>query len=105
MTIVADSQSQAAESYAPSSPSAHPENHEALMSEISLLKSYLPASPSSESIQGTIRETIESLEQSVRDGKGVTGAVMKELQKKMGDAWNVIDRKEVGKWVAEALKR
>jgi hypothetical protein len=45
------------------------------------------------------------LEQSVRDGKGVTGAVMKELQKRMGDAWNVVDRKEVGKWVAEALKR
>jgi hypothetical protein len=41
----------------------------------------------------------------VREGKGVTGAVMKELQKKMGDTWNVIDRKEVGKWVAEALKR
>jgi hypothetical protein len=41
----------------------------------------------------------------VREGKGVTGAVMKELQKTMGDAWNVVDRKEVGKWVAEALKR
>lgn len=75
------------------------------MTEIQLLKSYLPESPSQESIQGTIRETIDALEQSVREGKGVTGAVMKELQKKMGDAWNVIDRKEVGKWVAEALKR
>jgi len=98
-------QTQAAESYAPSSPSAHSENYEALQSEISLLKSYLPASPSPESIQGTIKQTIDSLEQSVREGKGVTGAVMKELQKTMGDAWNVIDRKEVGKWVAEALKR
>jgi len=98
-------QTQAAESYAPSSPSAHSENHSALMSEISLLKSYLPASPSPESIQGTIKETIESLEQSVREGRGVTGAVMKELQKTMGDTWNVVDRKEVGKWVAEALKR
>jgi len=75
------------------------------MTEIQLLKSYLPESPSPESIQGTIRETIDALEQSVREGKGVTGAVMKELQKKMGDTWNVIDRKEVGKWVAEALKR
>lgn len=75
------------------------------MTEIQLLKSYLPESPSPELIQGTIRETIDALEQSMREGKGVTGAVMKELQKKMGDTWNVIDRKEVGKWVAEALKR
>lgn len=75
------------------------------MQEINLLKSYLPATPSPDSIQATIRETINSLEQDVRAGKGVTGAVMKELQKRLGDSWNIIDRKEVGKWVADALKR
>lgn len=75
------------------------------MQEIELLKRYLPATPSPDSLQGTIREIIESLEEDVRAGRGVTGAVMKELQKRLGDSWNVIDRKEVGKWVAEALKR
>lgn len=75
------------------------------MHEIDLLKRYLPASPSSDSIQGTIREAIESLDAEVRAGRGVTGAVMKELQSRLGDSWGVVDRKQVGKWVAEALKR
>lgn len=75
------------------------------MTEIDLLKRYLPPTPSPDSLQGTIREVIEGLEEEVKAGRGVTGAVMKELQKKLGDSWSVIDRKEVGKWVAEALKR
>lgn len=75
------------------------------MEEINLLKGYLPASPSPDSIQAIIKEVIDGLEPDVRAGKGVTGAVMKELPKKMGNSWTVVDRKEVGKWVAEALKR
>lgn len=75
------------------------------MEEINLLKSYLPATPSPENIQAMIKETIDGLEPDVRAGKGVTGAVMKELPKRLGESWNVVDRKEVGKWVAEALKR
>lgn len=98
-------QNAAAESYAPNSPSPHPENHANLTSEVSLLQSYLPSTPSAESIGSSISEIIASLEESVKSSKGVQGVVMKTLWEKLGDAAGAVDRKEIGKMVAEALKK
>ena len=76
-----------------------------MSSEVSLLQSYLPATPSIESITGYITEIIGSLEESVKAGKGVQGVVMKSLWEKLGEAAGAVDRKEIGRIVAEALKK
>jgi len=41
----------------------------------------------------------------VKNSKGVQGVVMKTLWEKLGDAAGAVDRKEIGKMVAEALKK
>lgn len=94
----------AAESYAPSSPSAHPENHTSLTNEISLLRSFLPAAPSEEVLQSIIKKTIESLPEDVRSSKGAAGKVLQALWEELGESKAAVDKKAVGKWVQEALK-
>ena len=96
---------QAAELYSPSSASPHPENHSSLLSEIQLLKSYLPAAPSSESLQSAIKSIVDGLAADVRSSKGAPGSVMKALWEQLGDAKASVDKKEVGRWVTEALKK
>lgn len=96
-------QIQAAESYSPSSSSPHPEMYRNLQSEISLLQSYLPQSPSPEALTQSIQEVITDLSE-VRDSRGAAGAVMKGLWEKLGDAGQAVDRKEIGKMVGEMLK-
>lgn len=70
-----------------------------------LLKSYLPTSPSVESMTKTVEEIIGSLEESVRSSKGVQGVVMKTLWEKLGSAAGTVDKKEIGKVVADLLKK
>jgi len=69
------------------------------------LQSYLPTAPSLESVKASIDEIIAGLEESVRSSKGVQGVVMKTLWDKLGEAAGGLDRKEIGKSVAEALKK
>ncbi|KAK1920904.1 Yqey-like protein-domain-containing protein [Papiliotrema laurentii] len=95
----------AAESYAPGSPSAHEDNYTNLTNEIKLLQSYLPSAPSAESIGNSISEIIASLDESVKQSKGVQGVVMKALWEKLGESAGGVDRKEIGKLVADALKK
>lgn len=78
--------------------------HQNLQSEISLLQSFLPQSPTAESLSQIIQETIDSLDEEVRRSKGAVGAVMKGLFGKLGDAGLAVDRKEVGKMVGDMLK-
>ena len=54
---------------------------------------------------GHINDIIGSLEESVKAGKGVQGVVMKSLWEKLGEAAGAVDRKEIGRIVAEALKK
>jgi uncharacterized protein YqeY len=75
------------------------------MDEISLLQSYLPTAPSQESITSSIQEIIGSLEESARSQTGVQGTVMKSLWEKLGAGAEVVNRKEIGKLVAEKLKK
>jgi uncharacterized protein YqeY len=96
---------QAAEQYSPSSASPHAENHASLLNEIELLRGYLPAAPSAESLRTAIDEIVQGLEADVRASKGAPGAVLKSLWEKLGDAKASVDKKEVGRWVVEALKR
>lgn len=70
-----------------------------------MLQSYLPPSPTAETVKGYIDEIIAGLSEEVRARKGVTGSVMKALWDKLGEAQGLVDKKEVGKWVNEALKR
>ena len=70
-----------------------------------MLQSYLPTAPSLDSVKASIDEIIAGLEESVRNSKGVQGAVMKTLWEKLGEAAGGLDRKEIGKSVAEALKK
>ncbi|KAK4688168.1 uncharacterized protein P7C73_g1941, partial [Tremellales sp. Uapishka_1] len=100
-----DKRVQAADSYAPGGASPHAENHSSLQSEIDLLKTYLPPAPSSDVIQTTISGIISSLEKEMLASKGVTGHVMKNLWEKLGDSKAGVDKKEIGKWVTEALKK
>ncbi|CAD6576830.1 MAG: hypothetical protein TREMPRED_001779 [Tremellales sp. Tagirdzhanova-0007] len=95
---------EAAESYSPSSSSPHPKMHQNLQSEITLLQSFLPPSPSSESLSGLINEVIVGLSDEVRSSKGAMGSVMKGLWEKLGDSAQAVDRKEIGKMVGEMLK-
>lgn len=50
-------------------------------------------------------EVISSLSAEVRAGKGAMGPVMKGILEKLGEAAGVVDRKEIGRLVQEALKR
>ena len=75
-----------------------------LLSEIDLLKSFLPHSPSAESLSQSISEVISSLSEEVRHSKGAVGAVMKSLWEKLGKEGTAVDRKEVGRLVGEMLK-
>ncbi|OCF34598.1 hypothetical protein I316_03639 [Kwoniella heveanensis BCC8398] len=96
---------QAAESYAPNSPSAHPENHASLTSEINLLRSFLPTAPSEQSLRSSINKIISALPEDVRSSKSVTGKVLAALWEELGESKGGVDKKEVGKWVQEALKK
>ncbi len=78
--------------------------YENLHNEINLLQSFLPQSPSSESVSQTIQEVIAGLNEEVRSSKGAAGAVMKALWTRLGDAGQAVDRKEVGKMVGQILK-
>ena len=78
--------------------------HQNLQSEITLLQSFLPQSPSLESISGSINEVIANLSDEVRNSKGAVGVVMKNLWQKLGDSAMAVDRKEIGKMVGEMLK-
>ena len=103
--MTAHEKAHAAESYAPGTASAHEENFANLQQEVELLQSYLPLSPTAETVKGYIDEIIADLSEDVRARKGVTGSVMKALWDKLGEAKSLVDKKEVGKWVNEALKR
>ncbi|WVQ94427.1 hypothetical protein IAU59_001506 [Kwoniella sp. CBS 9459] len=96
---------QAAESYAPTSSSPHEENHASLTSEINLLRSFLPAAPSEESLRSSIQKIIDGLPEDVRTSKSVTGKVLAALWEELGESKGGVDKKEVGKWVQEALKK
>ncbi|WWD16752.1 hypothetical protein CI109_101183 [Kwoniella shandongensis] len=96
---------QAAESYSPSSPSPHAENHASLTSEINLLRSFLPPIPTNESIQSSINKIIASLDSEVRGSKSATGKVLAALWEELGESKAGVDKKEVGKWVQDALKK
>jgi uncharacterized protein YqeY len=102
--MLMEGQTQAAESYSPSSPSPHPEMHQNLQSEIALLQSFLPQSPSTEIMTRTIQEAIDILSDETRGSKDAIGAVMKAVLEKVGDAGQAVDRKEIGKLVGEMLK-
>lgn len=103
-------QNQAAESYAPNSPSPHPENHSSLLNEINLLRTYLPTAPSSDQLRTIITEIISGLTNDSKGAKGnsnanaAIGEVMKSLWEKLGDQKAGVDKKEVGKLVSELLK-
>ncbi|KAK8861346.1 hypothetical protein IAR55_002165 [Kwoniella newhampshirensis] len=96
---------QAAESYAPSSPSPHPENHASLLTEIDLLRSFLPPIPSATSLQQSISKIIASLPDDVRGSKGAAGKVLGVLWEQLGESKAGVDKKEIGKWVQDALRR
>ncbi|WVO17958.1 hypothetical protein L204_105656 [Cryptococcus depauperatus] len=95
---------QAAELYAPSSHSAHPENHSSLVNEITLLQSFLPAAPSEESIRASIEKILGSLSEDARASKSTAGKVLQMLWEELGEDKVAVDKKAVGKWVQEALK-
>ncbi|EIW69130.1 hypothetical protein TREMEDRAFT_68982 [Tremella mesenterica DSM 1558] len=97
--------SEAALSYSPTSQSPHPENYSNLSDEISLLKSYLPPAPSDTTVRGMIDDIISTLDEDVRLGKGAAGNVMKLLWERLGEDKGLVDKKEVGKWVQEGLKK
>jgi uncharacterized protein YqeY len=97
-------QREAAMSYAPSAPSSHPEHHAALISEIDLLQSYLPAAPTGEAITRLVSQVIDALSDEARMNKGAVGMVMKGVMEKLGEAAAAVDRKELGKMVGELLK-
>ncbi|WVR04064.1 hypothetical protein IAU60_001063 [Kwoniella sp. DSM 27419] len=96
---------QAAESYAPTSASPHPDNHSSLLNEINLLKSFLPTGPTAEVIQAGINKIIAALPGDVRGSKSAAGKVMSLLWEELGEGKAAVDKKEVGKWVQEALKK
>lgn len=99
-----DFQKAAAESYAPGSPSAHEGNYSELMNEISLLSGYMPTAPTPEAVQAAIDEIVAGLDAEVRASKGATGAVMRALWEKLGDARAAVDKKDVAARVGKALK-
>ncbi|ODN80777.1 hypothetical protein L202_02928 [Cryptococcus amylolentus CBS 6039] len=96
---------QAAESYAPSSPSAHPENYASLTKEIALIRSFLPAAPSEEAVQAAVTKIIQALPEDVRSSKGAAGKVLQTLWEELGDGKAAVDKKAVGKWVQDSLKK
>ena len=69
-----------------------------------MLRSYLPDSPSAESLGEMISDVIAGLSEDARSGRGAAGAVMKGLWERLGEDGRAVDRKEVGKMVGEALK-
>lgn len=48
---------------------------------------------------------IGSLSAEVRSGRGAMGPAMKGIMEKLGQAAGVVDRKEIGRLVQEALKK
>jgi uncharacterized protein YqeY len=69
--------------------------------EIVLLRSYLPDAPSSEAVQAIIDEIVGSLE---TRGTKQTGPVMKALWERLGESRASVDKKDVAKRVADALR-
>lgn len=56
-------------------------------------------------MQKLIDETLASLSDEVRSGKGAMGAAMKAVLERLGAAAGAVDRKEVGRLVGEGLKK
>jgi len=75
--------------------------HAGFLNEIKILKSYLPAAPTPEAVQGYIDEIVAGMTD--RSPKA-TGTVMKALWERLGDARASVDKKDVARRVSEALK-
>lgn len=94
-------QKEAAEMYAPNTPGASEEHYAQLSDEIKLLQQYMPEAPTQEAVQGMIDEIVAGLE---TRNKGSTGAVMKALWERLGEARAAVDKKDVAQRVAKALQ-
>lgn len=92
----------AADEYAPGAPGAHAEMYAAMVHEMGVLDSMLPAAPSAEAVQSYIDEIVAGLGDS--KNPKMTGTVMKALWERLGDARASVDKKDVARRVTEALK-
>lgn len=64
----------------------------------------MPAAPTPEAVQGFIDEIVAGLSAEVRASKGATGAVMRALWERLGDARAAVDKKDVAERVGKSLK-
>lgn len=71
---------------------------------MSLLQNYLPQAPEGDVLNGLIHGVVDALPQDVKQSRGAMGAAMKAVIDALGDAAAAVDRKEVSKVVADALK-